>query len=238
MPVTSEASAPYAPVSAILELMEKYRHRGLQKPFTPDVLQRAGVSVSLIPRTTQALQVLDLTTEDGMPTDTLEGLRMASESEFKARLEDWIRRAYAEVFQFVDPSKDDETAIRDAFRSYNPIGQQPRMVSLFIGLCEAAGIREGRKEGAPRISRPRIIPQYTKLQKPALKIRSEQASKRVQHSGQLPPAITGLLDSLPVNGEGWTQEQRDRFVKTFAVVLDFSFPIRESNDEVGDTEEA
>jgi len=41
----------------------------------------------------------------------------------------------------------------------------------------------------------------------------------------LPPAIAGLLASLPKEGEGWTQDRRDKFVNTFGAVIDFCFPI-------------
>jgi hypothetical protein len=42
---------------------------------------------------------------------------------------------------------------------------------------------------------------------------------------QLPAAISGLLASLPAEGNGWTQPKRDSFMATFGAVLDFCFPI-------------
>ncbi len=101
----------------------------------------------------QALQTLDLFKENGNPTETLEGIRLAPEAEYKKRLEDWIKGAYADVFAFVDPAVDDDTRIRDAFRNYQPIAQQPRMVTLFKGLCAAAGLI-GDKPRAPRAPAP------------------------------------------------------------------------------------
>ena len=100
---------------------------------------RAGVSQSLVPRTVQALQMLDLIDADGRPTQTFESIRVASEPDYKQRLVEWLDGVYADVIEFVDPSRDDETKIRDAFRLYQPHGQQPRMVSLFLGLYAAAG---------------------------------------------------------------------------------------------------
>lgn len=152
MPVTSDAPAPYAPASAVLDIVARHRAKGLPSPINSEVLGRAGVSKSLIPRTLYALQALDLIDDKGNPTDTLESLRLAPEAEYKQHLGQWVTGAYADVLQFIDPEKADEVAIRDAFRSYNPVAQQPRMVTLFVGLFAAAGVRPDKfqKQRQPR----------------------------------------------------------------------------------------
>jgi hypothetical protein len=236
MAVTMDKPGPYAPASAILEIINRYRNRGLVFPVTGEVLGRAGISESLIPRTLQALQTLDLFGVDGNPTATMEGIRLAPEVEYKKRLEDWLKSAYAEVFAFVDPKTDDETRIRDAFRSYNPVGQQPRMVTLFQGLCAAAGLAPEKTASAPRQApRPRSNP----LQLSA-RSRSSTAPKSPPTkpnpttnpiSPGLPPALAGLLASLPPDGTGWTAPQRQRFLTTFTAVLDFCFPVVEPTDD-------
>jgi hypothetical protein len=57
-------------------------------------------------------------------------------------------------------------------------------------------------------------------------------SKNISRKSQMPdgpphvPApLAGLLSTLPPEGGGWTQNQRDKFVATFGTVLDFCFPI-------------
>jgi len=40
----------------------------------------------------------------------------------------------------------------------------------------------------------------------------------------IPEPLTGLLARLP-SELGWTQADRDKFLKTFGTVLDFCFPI-------------
>ena len=202
MPVSSNNPAPYAPASAILDVIDRYRNRGLTKPFTPDVLGRAGVSSSLIPRTIQALASLDLIGDDGNPTETLENLRRVPEAEFKPQLAAWIRSAYADVMSFIDPG-DDEVAIRDAFRSYNPVGQQARMVSLFMGLCRAADMRSDDSSTAN--ARPRARKATTTTAGPASRTRPVVAPSAAAQG--LPPAISGLLSSLPSDGE-WTAGDR------------------------------
>jgi len=191
--------------------------------LTPRTQRRFAPPVALLPRTLYALQVLDLIDENGAPTETFEAIRLAPEAEYKRRLEDWLKSAYADVFSFVDPSTDDETSIRDAFRSYQPIGQQPRMVTLFQGLAKAAGLLPEKADSARPASRPRPTHPAAKRSAPKPKVNPPPGGG----STEMPPAIAGLMASLPTGGEGWTQATRDRFVESFKAVLDFCVPVVE-----------
>ncbi|NEH58134.1 hypothetical protein GR198_20655 [Rhizobium leguminosarum] len=227
MPVTADRPAPYAPASAILALIQRHRTRGLPS-YDADVLARAGVSSSLIPRTLQALQTLDLIGEDGRPSTILEGLRLAPEPEFETRLREWLTEAYSDALSYVDPAKDDEVRVRDAFRGYQPVGQQPRMVTLFMGLFAAAGITpEKPKTGSRKPNRPIAAKTPTQQKRKTQEEfgKSPQKTDRTPLSGDLPPALAGLLASLPSRGNSWSKQERDRFVNTFGAVLDFCFPV-------------
>jgi Family of unknown function (DUF5343) len=228
MPVTADKPAPYATAGAILDLINRYRSRGLPSPIDSEVLGRVGIAQTLIARTLQSLHTLDLIdAKTGMPTPTFEALRLAPEADFKKQLEGWLKGAYADVFSFVDPSKDGEARIRDAFRTYQPVGQQERMVLLFQGLCAAAGLfpdkpQQPRTTSArPLVIRPR--PAATVQAVRGLKKPASYGSGVVQPS--IPPALAGLLASLPTNGDGWAKETRDKFMTTFGTVLDFCIPI-------------
>lgn len=225
MPLQHNGSAPYAPASTVLSLIERARTRGLPKPITKDVLLRAGVAESLVPRTLHALQLLELIADDGTWTQNLETLRSVPEVEFQARLAEIIRAVYEDVFKFVDPSKDNPTAVRDAFRGYIPHGQQDRMVPLFLALCQKAGITNSESVlRAPREHRP------TKMQR-APKPDLPQSKKRSPSSLDLPAPLAGLLAALPSEGNGWSQKDRDRFHITFGTLLDYCFPIRDTENE-------
>jgi hypothetical protein len=226
MPVTPDSPAPYAPASAIIDLIRRHRSRGLPAPVNSDVLARAGISESLIPRTLQALQALDLIDDNGAPTATLEGIRLAPEAEYKQRIADWLRATYADALQFIDPATATESDIRDAFRNYRPIGQQGRMVTLFSGLFREAGIspeRQRASNGAKPVIRAAAKP---KPATPAGRTSHTPANTGVS-SENLPAPIAGMLASLPTNGAGWSQVTRDKFVTTFEAVLDFCIPIVE-----------
>lgn len=233
MTLRTDRPAPYAPAATILAVINGFRDRGLATPFTPEVLLRAGVTDSLVPRTLNSLQVLDLIDEGGNPTAQLEGLRRAKTDEFKVRLEEVVRSVYAEVFQFTDPAKDDANRVTDAFRVYEPSGQRGRMVSLFMGLCEAAGILP---EGLPR--KPTSTGAGRKsLAKPIIAKRSSDSVKGGEYAtlvvAGVDPLIVAALQKLPPNKKGWTQEERTKWLTFFTTTLDFTVPIRAPGSAAG-----
>lgn len=225
MPVTQDGPAPYAPPKAILDLVQRHRNKGLPSPVDADVLSRAGVPESLIPRTLQSLKILDLIEDDGSPSEALERIRLAPESEYQQRLAEWLGAAYADALAFVDPATDDEVAIRDAFRKYVPTGQQSRMVTLFMGLFTAAGVMPERDRAPVKVKARRLIrPTLGQGERKAVHNKPKTVVAQPSTTG-LPPALAGLLADLPRNGAGWTEKKRDAFKATFSVVLDYCFPI-------------
>lgn len=230
MPVTTERPGPYAPPSAILEVINRRRDRGLTAPINAEVLARASISESLIPRTLQSLQTLDLIDDTGAPTPTFEALRVAPTAEFKMRLQEWLKSAYADVFAFVDPSEDDEVKITDAFRPYNPAGQQRRMVTLFRELCAAAGLAPEKAPSPKAIPTPQARNTVSIVRNATKPLAKQTAAKT---SAGLPPALAGLMDSLPSPQIGWTAAERSKFLETFQAVLDYSIPVGKPKDETG-----
>lgn len=233
MAVTQTSAAPYAPTGTMTEIIERHRDRGLPRPVNADTLQRAGlVTESLTARTLQALVTLDLIDESGTPTPVFEGIRLAPEAEYKKRMEDWLKAAYADVFAFVDPSKDDAIRIRDAFRGYQPTSQQDRMVNLFMGLCSAAGIMPEKPQSATPTTKVAPTKQRVVVPvKPKQKSFSANGNAGGHTPSDLPPALAGLLASLPKDGKGWTQTQRDKFVTALETVIDFVVPINSGTEE-------
>jgi hypothetical protein len=240
MPVTADRPAPYATSNAILDIIERHRDRGLPTPVTGEVLARAGIAETLVARTLQSLHTLDLIdAETGTPTQTFEGLRLAPEAEFKQRLADWLRGTYADIFAYFDPAKDDEVDARDAFRNYKPVGQQGRMVALFMSLCMAAGLipeksaTASKTAGRQRSAAPRAALRPAAAARKPVNARAnhtlgdvtQSATATTSSLGSLPAPLAGLLASLPARGGGWPQATRDKFVSTFEAVLDFCFPI-------------
>ena len=230
MPVTQDKAGPYATTGSILDIVARYRNRGLVFPVNAEVLARVGISESLIPRTLQSLKTLDLINDLGNPTETLEGIRLAPEAEYKKRLEAWLKGTYAEIFAFVDPTKDDSTRIRDAFRGYEPIGQQDRMVALFEGLCTEAGLIEKTSANVP--AAPRQKTPHSERVRRNLETLTGKAKRATQiNPSGIPAPLAGLLAGLPPMGNGWTAEERKKFLATFEAVLDYCFPIVKEKKE-------
>jgi hypothetical protein len=200
MAIEHEGPAPYTSPSTIIHIVERFRERGLQTPFDADVLIRAGVSEGLAQRTMHSLRQLDLIDDQGNPSDALDSLRLAPGGEYKDRFAEVIRAAYAPIFQYVDPENDPLERIRDAFRPYSPVGQQGRMVTLFLGLAEYAGIVPPRPKLAPTqvgstSGRPRRGPRPKQDSTPAVngKVANQHRRDVLQPGGH---ALTPMSDVM------------------------------------------
>jgi hypothetical protein len=139
MAIIQNGPAPYAPLAHVLRSIDLYREKA-PATMTKELLMRVGFPAAYANRTLRALKLLDLVDDDGTPTDAFKELRRATDGEYPARLEQVIRAAYSDVFEVVDPTTDGEAAISSAFAFNEPAAQRDKMVVLFRGLCEAAGI--------------------------------------------------------------------------------------------------
>src|SRR5581483_7211472 len=138
-----DRSAPYAPINSVVQVIRRFRDRGLPQPLTAQELTRVGVSEGNARRTLTALRFLDLVDGDGQVTPRFESLRRATSEEYPGLLAEVVKDAYEEVFKFIDPTTATDVQVHDAFRHYHPPAQRTRMVGLFVGLCKEAGLIAG-----------------------------------------------------------------------------------------------
>src|ERR1700730_12760083 len=102
------------------------------------------------------------------------------------------------------------------------------MVTLFQGLCTAAGLVADRASQVRAPTRPRPVSFIPKL---ATKL---PPAGNISTAG-VPAPLAGLLASLPAEGTGWTREKRSKFLSTFEAVLDFCIPIIDDGKEAATT---
>ena len=131
---------PYAPPANMQALLHRLRRMNMPQGITRDLLKSIGISENIVPRLLATLRFLELVTDKDEPTAVLRGLAGSTEDEYRQLLEKTVRRAYADDFQNIDPSKDHQERIMNAFHRYTPRSQHGRQVMLFLGLCREAGI--------------------------------------------------------------------------------------------------
>jgi hypothetical protein len=162
MAVQKSTRAPYASTGSVTTVIEKHRQVG-QTTMSLQRLQQIGVTEALAPRTMYALAFLGFYDENGNVTPEFDALRKAHEHDFKPRLAALLREAYAPILEVLDPATATPLDVENAFRGFEPTGQIPRMVQLFMGLMryveimpDAASKRDGP---APRMARiPKVKP--------------------------------------------------------------------------------
>ncbi|MDA0988216.1 MAG: DUF5343 domain-containing protein [Chloroflexi bacterium] len=131
---------PYAPPANMQAFLHRLRRMNMPQGITRDLLKTIGISENIIPRLFATLRFLELITDRDEPTDTLRGLAGSTEDEYRQLLEKTIRSAYADDFERIDPSRDPQERVMNAFQRYTPRSQHSRQVMLFLGLCREAGI--------------------------------------------------------------------------------------------------
>lgn len=249
MPLVKDGQGPYAPRSAILAVIEAFRERSPRTPMTVDNLALIdGVSESIAPRTLQAMKLLDLLDDEGEPTPALMGLKEAGRNEFPIRLAEVVKEAYADIFAYHDPTTADPADIQDAFRVYRPSSMRDRMVRLFYGLCEASNIigaapRVESGTRSPKAAKPKADANEGDALPPRLRkvLRGGGGTTPPTpppppppppERGRLPELVAALVNKLPAEGETWTAEGAEWWMKvaelTFPQEYGFSFEREET----------
>jgi Family of unknown function (DUF5343) len=153
MAVQIGARAPYASTGSITTVIEKHRQVGLQS-MSLQRLQQIGITEALAPRTMHTLTTLDFYDDQGNVTPEFDALKKVPEHDFKPRLTALLREAYAPILEVLDPATATPLDVENAFRGFEPTGQIPRMVQLFMGLMIYAGVMSEDQRKAMPTTRP------------------------------------------------------------------------------------
>lgn len=220
-----ESFAPYSSATSVLSIMDRFRDRGLPDPLSMTTLESVGIKPSMASFTLRALVFLSLIDESGNISPAFHQLRQASESEYPNSLAEIIRKAYLRVFTVADPATDDDGKIIDAFRVYEPANQRDKMIRLFMGLCEKAGLIPAgsikQRKSTPRHVAPRVNPGSVPQGQ------TQPPSPPPQETLHL--SLVGLVNDLPNRGRSWAKPERDRWLTAFTHNLDYAYPANEKS---------
>ena len=227
MVTEARQTAPYAPTSNVLGVIRRFRERGLPDTLSLQELERIGVPPGNAARTLAAIRFLGLVDEDGHRTEAFERLGRAATSDYSAVLAEIVREAYRPIFTVVDPAKDTDIDLSDAFRHFNPQAQRDRMISLFLGLCREALIVEGGPpERRPRRQRqvvqPTGIPSQEQVGQPS--IRQDPSTR--DDDGADYRLIAALMQQLPRDGK-WTKRQLEKWLVAVRATVELVTEVEE-----------
>jgi len=229
--------APYAPVRNVLAVITRLRERGLPDRLGIQELTSIGIPAGNASRTLAALRFLGLLDNEGQRNPIFERLRRATSEEYPAVLAEILRSAYAPIFTIVDPAQDDEGAVQDAFRQYEPQAQRARMVTLFVNLCREAGLFP---EGPLERTTPRQRAQVVGRRRAPLSAPRRQGPSTPTQQEETPPAdfsgpdyrlVAALMQQLPKDGK-WTRERRDRWVQALSASVDLLVEVTDKDQLV------
>ena len=111
---------PYAPPANMQAFLHRIRRMNMPPRVTREILRGIGISENIVPRVLSTLRFLELITDGDEPTDILRGLAGSTEDEYRQLLERTIRTAYADDFEIIDPGRDPQEVIMNAFQKYTP----------------------------------------------------------------------------------------------------------------------
>ena len=180
---------PYAPPATVLLVVHHFQQREVPETVTDTMFGQIGVKPSILPTVKQALVFLNLIREDGTTTDNFKALRFASDEERVRLFRELVTGAYSEIIAVTDPVTANRSQLFNAFRPYSPASQHDRMITLFLALCQEAGIQIAQS--------PRQYPTQTSTRptqaakKPARP--SDAGSAKLGNAPKHPPVPSGLL---------------------------------------------
>jgi len=203
---------PYAPPSNVVNLLHRLRTRNLPEVIDSDYLAATGLSKDLASRVLNAVRFLGLINESGEPENGLRSLARSTDEEYRQSLEGIVREAYRDVFEIVDPAQDQQHAVINAFRRFEPASQHYRMAILFLGLCREAGmpiLEEPRRREVQRPAQRASAARPIARQTSGTGARAGGRTTVETAPAQASPVLWGYFQRLPKPGGIFPLDEQD-----------------------------
>ena len=221
---------PYAPAKPVVDVIRRFRERGLPEILSRQELHRLGAAEGNSDRIQKTLQFLDLIDAEGRRTELFDRIGKASTAEYEGTVAEVVRAAYAPILAIVDPAVDTDIAVNDAFRHYEPAGQRRQMVSLFLALCREAGI----VSGGPLDRKPRAKRENVTTRPPRAVVpngRTATTERREEAPPDVPVGpdyrlLSALIQQLPREGR-WPSDRRERWLQAFTANIDLLIEVED-----------
>lgn len=224
---SKENSAPYTSIGNMLLILGRIKKGWVPGQIDKGEMERAGITASNASRTIVALQYLGLIDEDNKTTDTWKAIATATTNDYPKVLEGILRSSYPSIFELhPNPAEATDIEIGDAFKKSEPLNQRDRMVSLFRGLCQEAGLIAGEP-----LTRERRT--ATKQKVASKNDEGEHQETGVQKYKAPPPPekmpsslvwynnLGILMSRLPdPENAHWTEAEKDKWLNAFHATLD------------------
>ena len=140
----SENFTPYTSIGNMLLILNQIKKGWVPSLVDKGEMERVGITAGNVSRTISALGYFGLTDENDKPTDTWKAIATSTSNDYPKVLEGILRNAYPSIFQLhPNPADATDVELDNAFAKSEPLNQRSRMVSLFRGLCQEAGLIAG-----------------------------------------------------------------------------------------------
>jgi len=221
----------------VVALLQRLRSRNLPERIDAEYLRDASIPEGTVGRTLFAIRFLGLIDDADEPTQALRSIHTSTDEEYKTNLGGLIRKAYGEVFEVINPAEDGQERILNVFRRYTPASQRNRMVIFFLGMCREAGIPtldvpRQRAMGEPKAAAPRA-----RTGRASLRGAGTLRARGTVQSPDIPPALEGLVRSLPAPGTPLSAERREQWVEMARATLTFVYPEESAPDATPEEEQ-
>ena len=216
-----------------------------EMPVTPSQIDRSlwetkfagSVGGQLVP-SLRFLWLLD----GNSPTQTLDDLARADDDSRKQLLGRCLRRAYGE--ELLDGLRTDTPKLFDEkLRNLGTTdATHQKASSFFINAAKYAGLelqpaikkRARNRPSRARTARAKPPSSRGHTKDEASTAAASDASAEKPLLDGLRPVVAALISDLEEIGSKWTESERDSWLRTFQVTLEYAYPAKESYDQDAD----